>query len=144
MATQEYRDPLFIASDSRTNFKQIIAKRSDLVKFAGGRLAFSAVSPGTTVLTVAGTVLGYATSGADSGKYKPYASGNTDGSQVAVGVLSEDVITDSAGNGSECSVIRMKSGASFYQALLVGLDSTAITALQAVSYVEHGDQLIDF
>ncbi len=142
MATQEYRDSLFIASDNRANFKQIIAKRSDQAKFAGGRMAYSAVSAGTTVTYLAGLVVGLATSGADSGKYKPYAAGNTDGSQVACGVLAEDVITDSAGNGSECSILRGK-GISLFQAKLIGLDSGAITNLGALSYLEHGTLLLD-
>lgn len=133
---------MFIGTDSRANFKQVIAKRSDLAKFSGGRIAFSAVSAGTFVTTVAGTVLGYATSGADSGKYKPYASGNTDGSQVAVGILAEDVVTDSLGNGSEISVLRGK-GMTLFQDMLIGLDSGAKTNLGAVSYVEHGVNLLD-
>ena len=142
MASQEYRDALFIPTDNRANFKQIIAKRSDLAKFAGGRLAFSAVPSGTLVTTYAGTVLGYATSGADAGNYKPYNSGNTDGSQVPVGFLAEDVLTDQFGNGSECSVLRGK-GMTLFQTALIGLDSGAITALGAVSYMEHGTQLLD-
>jgi hypothetical protein len=142
MASQEYRDALFIASDNRANFKQIIAKRSDLAKSAGGRLAYSAVAAGTFATTYAGTVLGYATTGADAGKYKPYAAGNTDGSQVAVAILAEDVLTDSSGNGSECSVLRGK-GITLFQAALIGLDAGAITALGAVSYVEHGTTLLD-
>lgn len=136
MATQpEYRDSLFIPSDSRTNFKQIIAKRSDLVQFAGGRLGPSQDG----AYLYAGTVLGYANSGGDSGFYKPYNSSNTDGSQVAVGVLSEDAGVDASGNGSEISII--KEG-HLFQALLIGLDSTAITSMNGKSYTEHGVQII--
>lgn len=136
MSTQpEYRDSLFIANDSTTNFKQIIAKRSDLTRFAGGRLAPSTY--GTYVY--AGTVLGFANSGGDSGFYKPYNSSNSDGSQVAVGVLSEDAGVDASGNGSAIDVI--KSG-DLFQTRLIGLDSTAITNMSGKSYTESGVQII--
>lgn len=136
MATQpEYRDSLFIPSDSRTNFKQIIAKRSDLVRFAGGRLGPSQ----NGAYLYAGTVLGFANSGGDSGFYKPYNSSNTDGSQVAVGVLSEDAGVDASGNGSEISII--KTG-DLYYSLLIGIDSTAITNMNGKQYTEHGSSLI--
>lgn len=135
MASQELRDALFIASDQRSNFKQIIAKRSDLVQFDRGRLGPSTY--GTTL--VAGTVLGLATSGGDSGFYKAYASGNSDGSQTAVAVLSEDATSDALGQGSEIVMIRE---ADLFQALLIGLDSGAITALNGKSYSEGGNQLI--
>jgi hypothetical protein len=137
MATQEYRDSLFIPSDYRTNFKAIIAKRSDLVRFDAGRMAPAAA--GLTVTYLAGLVLGLAATGANAGFYVPYASGNTDGSQVAVGVLSEDVLTDSSGNGSECSII--KAGVLFKD-YLIGLDAGAITALNGKASVEHGTNLI--
>lgn len=136
MATQpEYRDSIYIGTDSRTNFKQIIAKRSDLVRFAGGRLG---PSQDSTYL-YAGTVLGYAATGGDAGFYKPYNSSNTDGSQVAVGVLSEDANVDASGNGSEISII--KTG-DLYQSLLIGLDSGAITNMNGKSYTEHGNQIL--
>ncbi len=138
MADQEYRDSLFIKQDSRENFKNVIAKRSDLVQFAGGRIKPAPTS--TPVTNYAGTVLGFATSGADSGYYKPYAVGNADGSQVAVGVLAEDCITDNFGNGSEISVI--KNGCLFSD-LLIGLDANAKTNLQGQIYTEHGTNLID-
>jgi len=135
----ELRDSLFIATDDRSNFKQIIAKRSDLVRYAGGRLAPSMV-PG---YYYAGLVLGYANSGGDAGYYKAYNSGNTDGSQVAVGVLSEDanVVTGygSVGDGSEIVII--KEG-DLLQGLLIGLDSTAISNMSGKSYVEHGVQIL--
>ena len=142
MPSQELRDALFIKSDSRANFKNIIAKRSDLKKSAGGRLAYSAVPAGTTVLTQAGTVLGFAATGPDAGTYKPYNASNTDGSQVAVAFLEEAVLTDSAGNGSECVVIRGK-GMTLFTDLLIGLDAAAKTALGATAYVEHGTNLLD-
>lgn len=140
MVSQELRDSLFIPQDSRTNFKQIIAKRSDLVKFAGGRMKYATSG---TLLYNAGLVVGLATSGPDNGFYKPYAVGNTDGSQVAAGVLSEDVITDTLGNGSEAAIIRGK-GITVFKDVLIGLDSNAITNLGAVAYVEHGVNLLDF
>lgn len=136
----EYRDSLFIPTDDRSNFKQIIAKRSDLVRFAGGRLAPSMV-PGSYN---AGLVLGYATSGGDNGFYKAYNSANTDGSQVAAGVLSEDATVTAnsvgtIGNGSE--VVIIKEG-DLLQTMLIGLDATAITAMSGKSYVDHGVQIL--
>jgi Bacteriophage lambda head decoration protein D len=132
--SQELRDALFIASDFQANFKQIIAKRSDLVKFARGRM----VTPGAETIYYAGTVLGQVTS---SGQFKPYVSSATDGSQVAVGILSEYADVDTAGNGGEIAVI---VGGALYKDRLIGLDSTAITALAARSYVESGNNILDF
>lgn len=131
----ELRDALFIASDDRSNFKQVIAKRSDLVQFAGGRLGPSL----NGTYQYAGLVLGFAATGGDAGFYKAYNSANSDGSQVAVGVLSEDANVDASGNGSEISII--KEG-TLFKDLLIGLDSTAITNMSAKSYVEHGTNLI--
>jgi len=138
MANQpEYKDSLFIPQDSRSNFKQIIAKRPDLVKFNGGRLAPSLDG----VAVHAGTVLGYASTGADAGYYKPYVSSATDGSQVAVGVLSEYAAPDASGNGSEIVWI---GGGELLQAMLVGLDAGAISALGAKSFTEQGVQILSF
>jgi hypothetical protein len=136
----ELRDSLFISADDRSNFKQIIAKRSDLVQFSGGRLAPS-MTPG---YYNAGLVLGYATSGADAGFYKTYNSANSDGSQVAVAILSEDAnvqgTSSTVGNGSEVVVIR--ATANLFKDLLIGLDSNAITNLGAKSFVEHGVNIL--
>lgn len=139
MADQEYRDSLFIPSDNRENFKRIIAKRSDLVRFDGGRIKVAGA--GTTVLYRAGLVLGYAATGGDAGLYKPYNSANTDGSQTAVAVLAEDALTDEFGNGSEISLIRHGC---LYNDYLIGLDSGAVTNLKASQYSEHGVNLIEF
>jgi len=139
MATQELRDALFIGSDYRDNFKQVIAKRPDLVQFASGRMKPAA--SGTLVTYEAGLVLGYASTGADAGFLKAYASGNSDGSQVPVGVLAEQVLTDSSGNGSEAVII--KAG-TLFKDLLIGLDSGAISALYGQSYIEHGTNLFQF
>lgn len=135
MSQPELRDPLFIASDNRENFKQIIAKRSDFIQYDSGRLAPSLYG----TYQYAGLVLGLASSGGDSGYYKAYNSSNSDGSQVAVGVLSEDANVDASGNGSEIVII--KEGVLF-QSLLIGLDSTALTGLGGKEYVEHGVNLI--
>lgn len=140
MSQPELRDALFIPSDSRENFKQIIAKRSDLVQFDRGRLGPSL--KGTTQL--AGLVLGFAATGGDAGFYKAYNSGNTDGSQVAVGVLSEDATVASTpasgpGDGSEILIIRE---ADLYKDLLIGYDATAKTGLSAKEYVEGGVNLV--
>lgn len=139
MASQEVRDALFIPADSRTNFKQVIAKRSDLAKFAGGRM--KPAGAGLTVTYEAGLVVGLATSGGDSGFYKAYASGNTDGSQNPVGVLSEQVTTDEFGNGSKAVVIH---GGELFKDYLIGLDAGAITALGAKTIVEDGVNILSF
>jgi len=137
--SQEGRDALFIASDSRSNFKQVIAKRSDLARYDGGRM--KPAGAGLMATYEAGLVVGKASSGADSGYYKPYASGNTDGSQVAVGVLAEQVLTDEFGNGSEASILK---SATVFEDLLIGLDSGAKTNLSGHSSVEHGTNLFSF
>ena len=133
----EVRDAMFDKQDYRANFKNVIAKRSDLVQFAGGRIV--PAGAGLTVKHEAGLVLGFATSGADAGKYKPYNNANTDGSQTAVGVLSETTVTDEFGNGSEIAII--KSGVLFKD-LLIGLDAAAIVDLKGSEYAEHGTNLI--
>jgi hypothetical protein len=143
MSQPELRDALFIPQNNRENFKQIIAKRSDLVRYAGGRLAPSLAN----TYQYAGLVLGYAATGGDAGYYKAYAVGNTDGSQVAVGVLSEDANVGAveaspggpAGDGSEIVII--KEG-DLLQGLLIGLDSNAITNMNGKAYVEHGTAII--
>jgi hypothetical protein len=147
MVQPELRDALFNPSDNRENFKQIIAKRSDLIGFSGGRLAPSLIGS----YQYAGLVLGYATSGGDAGYYKAYNSGNSDGSQVAAAVLSEDanVVAPSgaggpAGDGSEVVIIRGTGAGALFKDKLIGLDSNAITNLNAKSYVEHGVNLLSF
>lgn len=135
---QEGRDSLFIGTDSRSNFKQIIAKRSDLTKFAGGRMQYA--SSGIQTYN-AGTLVGYASSGTYAGLYRPYLSTNTDGSQVPVGFLSDDVVTDTSGNGSEASII---TGGALFQSLLIGVDSNATTLLNARVTVEHGQNIYNF
>lgn len=135
MAQPEVRDALFIGSDNRENFKQILAKRSDLVQIDGARLAPS-LAP---VYLYAGTILGLAATGGDAGYWKPYNSANTDGSQVAAGILFADTNMDAAGNGSE-SVIA-KEG-TFFKDLLVGYDATAKVGLAAHEFVDHGDNLV--
>ena len=72
----------------------------------------------------AGTVLGKITA---SGKYKAYASGNSDGSQTAVGVLYA-ATPSSASDQSAVAVTRMAEVAG---ALLTGSDATAVTGLKA-------------
>lgn len=130
-----FRDAGFIPADFQSYDKQIIAKRPDLVRQAGlGRL-----KAGTYY---AGTVLGLATSGGDAGLLKPYATGNSDGSQNPIGILAESAtVAVSGGYGSEANVI---VGGTLFQAKLIGLDSGAITALGGKSVTEKGDQLFTF
>jgi len=137
MASQTVRDAIFIPSDDRSNFKDVIAKRSDQVVSDGGRII--PAGAGLTVTYEAGLVLGYATSGGDAGFWKPYNDSNTDGSQVARGVLKFSATTDEFGNGSEIAII--KRGVLF-QDLLIGLDAAAIVDLKATASVEHGTNLL--
>lgn len=132
----ELRDALFIPSDSRENFKQIIAKRSDLAQFDGGRIKPAGSG---TVTYEAGLVLGLAATGGDAGYYKPYVSSNTDGSQVAVGVLAEQAVVDTSDNGGEIAILKE---AILYKDLLIGYDSTAKSNMNATESVEHGVNLV--
>lgn len=137
--SEGYSDSVFIKEDSRSNFKDVVAKRPDLLKKDGGRIKFAGA--GLVVEYKAGLVLGYATSGADSGKYKPYNDANTDGSQVAVGLLESTTQVDDAGNGSEIAIMR---GGIFFEDMLIGLDANGKADLGAKSFVEHGVNLISF
>jgi hypothetical protein len=130
------RDASFIGTDSRSNFKQIIAKRSDLARFDGARMV--PAGAGAVVTYPAGLVLGKVTS---SGLLKAYNDANSDGSQVAVGILSEEVQTDEFGNDSEAVVLK---AAVVYEDLLIGLDAAAKVDLKASSSVEHGSNLMSF
>lgn len=86
---------------------------------------------GTT--TVAGTVLGEIT--ASPGSVKPYASGNTDGSQVPVGVAPHDVTVDASGNhtwgggmwGETYVSAPVYVAGAFRTTDLTGLDAAALT-----------------
>jgi hypothetical protein len=141
MSQPELRDALFIPSDYRENFKQVIAKRSDLVRYSGGRLAPS-LTPSSGVATFeAGTVLGFASTGGDAGYYKAYNSANTDGSQIPAGVLSEQAVVDSLGNGSEIAIIQ---AGDLYQSALIGFDTNAQTVTGSYVYNEHGVAIVGF
>lgn len=132
------KDAEFIPADFNAVFKEVVAKRPDLLKRGSGRMAL----PGSGSTThYAGEVLGYATSGGDAGKWKPYASGNSDGSQVAKAILLSTIIVDSTNNNSE---IEFSYGGQFLQDLLIGLDSGAITNLKAISIVENGVNILSF
>lgn len=131
--SQELRDAGFIAQDNRANFKNVIAKRSDLARFDSGRM----VAPASGIVKYnAGQVLGKVTA---SGKYKAYDATASDGSEVAVGILAEEVMVDSTGFGSKCLII--KSGVLFKD-MLIGLDAAAITALKGSVSQEDGVNLI--
>ena len=134
----ELRDSLFIASDNRSNFKQVLAKRSDLVGIMGGGARLAPSLNGT--YQYAGLVLGLAATGADAGFLKAYNSANTDGSQKAVGVLAEDVCVDAQGNGSTVAVYNHT--AYLFQDLLIGLDAGAIANLNASTQVENGQKIL--
>lgn len=94
-----------------------------------------------------GTVLGEITptSAVPAGTYKPYAAGNTDGSQTARALLVYTVTVDSSGNiwlgdsagGQEfgqkgnATPVFVGGGAFFRTQDLVGLDANAITNMGA-------------
>ena len=136
---QGYKDSNFISSDYRANFKNVIAKRSDLLKFMAGRTINAA--PGAILTMEAGTLMGLATSGADAGYYKPYLAAAVDGSQIPVGFLSEQVTTDEFYNGSKCTVI---ISGELFSDLLIGVDAGAITALHAKVLPEAGNNIFIF
>jgi hypothetical protein len=139
MVSTEGTDAIFIGQDTRTDFKQIIAKRSDLAKFARGRLVFPATGD---QIYYAGQVLGQITApGPTQYRWTPYNVSNTDGSQIAKAILANTIDVDSNDNGSEVTLLT--GGCAVFQSSLIGLDSAAITALGARSYVENGVNILD-
>lgn len=84
------------------------------------------IASGAGVLDV-GTVLGKISVG---GKYKAYANGNSDGSEVAVGILTERVDATSA----DVTGIGMWVMGFFKEEELTGLDSAGKTDLASRSY----------
>lgn len=131
---QGNRDAQFVGSDFRANFKQVIAKRSDLVRRQGGRMK----APGSDTLYRAGTVLGIVTA---TGRWAPYNDGNSDGTETARGVLEMDIMCPADDSSSEIVVIK---GGDLLKDLLIGLDSAGITDLGGVSALEHGVNLFSF
>lgn len=138
MATPDPRDASFSGNVFRANFKSVIAKRSDLAQFDGGRLAYA--SAGQTMTLHAGTVLAQVTAaGPNVGKYVPYASGGSGGAGQPVGILADSTVVDEFGNGSEIGIIKE---AVLFKDMLIGLDANAITVLGGVVSIEHGVNLI--
>jgi hypothetical protein len=139
MVSQDGRDAFFNEQDTRKDFKEILAKRSDLVRYGKGRI----VKPGSGSVThLAGLVLGQITqAGPNQYRWAPYNPAATDGSQVAKGILAESVQVDSNDNGS--LILTITGGAALYQDRLSGLDAAAITALLGKSYVEAGVNILE-
>jgi hypothetical protein len=96
---------------------------------------------GTNTVTIAQTTAGV---NVPAGTFKPYASGNTDGSQTAKAISVYDIATDSNGNislgSSSASLPPIADGLTtttapvyvngvFYTSDLTGLDSTSISSL---------------
>lgn len=98
--------------------KEIFAHFTGAEIIEGGTFVFTGAAE-----LPAGTVVGRVTA---SGKYKAYANGNADGSEVAVGVLRSMIKVDAAGDAlgeivfGQC-VLKNNQ--------LVGLDAAAITDL---------------
>lgn len=142
MYDSELLDAGFNPSTNRTNLKQVIAKRGDLLRYDGGRMA-----PSVSGYFYAGQVVGFATTGGDAGFYKPYNPANSDGSQNAVGILKLDaniqpvVAPSVAGYGSEVAIIK---GGDVFSDMLIGLDSAAIISMNGKLRVEHGSNILHF
>lgn len=125
-------DANFRGSDYTANFKDVVAKRSDMIERSRGRM----VTPGADTKYEAGTVLGIVTA---TGRLKVYASGSSDGSQNPVGVLEMTVTVSSDGSDGEVAYIIKGT---LYKDRLIGMDAGAITALGARAWVEGGENLI--
>jgi hypothetical protein len=90
-----------------------------------GNLSFDeAVVTSTGALIPSGTILGKVTA---SGKLKPYSNGASDGSEVAVAVLMNEV-SGPAGDYSRTIVSR---SAEVIESMLTGIDSAAKVDLSA-------------
>lgn len=127
-------DAGFSKEDFRGDFKQIIAKRSDLVKYMGGRLKI----PLALSVLYAGQALGVVTA---TGRYAPYDNAAVDGTQTLVGFLSRTTQYDQNDNGSEIAVI---ISAELLKDKLIGLDAPGIADLSARTYVENGVNILVF
>lgn len=131
------RDANFKASDFRGNFKQIIAKRSDLKQTQSIRLV--AADAGETLTYQAGTLLAKVTS---SGLYTAYDDASeTAGVNVAVGILEATTEVDENSNGSLAVMLRH---ATVFKDLLVGYDAAGLVDLAGKVYVENGVNLLEF
>lgn len=94
----------------------------------------------TSLLTGGGASFAHTTSGAPAGVLKPYASGNSDGSQVSKAIAQYDMWIDSVGNVylgvlsaiSQWGEVRKDGPAyvagTFDTTLLVGIDATALSS----------------
>lgn len=111
---------------------------------AGLPLALATVSgAGLTGGTTPAAAIAHTTSGRTAGTFKAYASGNSDGSQTARGILQNDCATDGAGMitfgpvagmsrwGEAYLTAPMWVGGIFRTVLMTGWDSTARTSLGA-------------
>jgi len=130
------RDAQFKGSDFRGNFKQIIAKRSDLKRTQEVRL--TPAGSGLFVVYHAGQVLGKITA---TGLYAAYDDGASDGTQVAKGILEATTEVDDQAGGTLAIMLR---SATVFEDLLVGLDAAGKVDLGSKSYVENGVNLLDF
>lgn len=131
---QEKRDALFIGSDQRSNFKDVIAKRPDLVQYSRGRM----VTPGADTSYEAGQVLGQVTA---TKKLKPWNPAAVDGSEVPVGVLSDKASVDAVtGDGGE--VVYIRKGTLYFDKI-ISVDATWVAAYGAKQYSEGGVNLVD-
>ena len=69
---------------------------------------------------VKGTVMAQLTSG---GQWKPYVHGTSDGTQLALGILVQNVNTTAAGNGNNACVADVYVRGTFWYTRLTGTDA---------------------
>jgi hypothetical protein len=96
----------------------------EILKSTEGAVVVGVIIPAGQAAIVPGTVLGQITA---TGKYRAYASGNGDGSQVARAIAGN--FTDPATIATKDQQIHAYLRGNFKLDQLVGLDATATTAL---------------
>lgn len=111
-----------VSEQSIQTDKEIFRHKTGAELIEGGTFIFTAAGS-----LESGTVVGRVTA---SGKYKAYADGNVDGSEVAVGVLRHHIEVDAAGD-TLGEIIFGQADLKLDQ--LVGLDAAAITDLDGKS-----------
>jgi hypothetical protein len=164
--TISYTDPIsgVVKTTAALNFNDNAATQQAAMNAAGvlGASGVAVTSTGPWVYTFSGTAyagkaqplltvntalltggtasFAHTTGGAAAGVLKPYASGNSDGSQIPYGIAQYDMFIDLVGNvylGASSAISQwgeVRKDAPYYFAgtfdttLLVGLDANALTA----------------
>jgi len=105
----------------------ILATNRHLATLLPVRLAYDAAG------YVAGEVVGRITA---DGNYASYIDGNSDGTQVAVGILFESVEAELFPSTSGTALARMIAGGEVFESKLTGLDAAAKVDLKARSIID--------